>query len=211
MNTIGIDEAGRGALAGPVVVAAVGIPKGFKYRSRGLPKLRDSKKLSSTQREFWYQYLLSAKGVCFFACRVYQNQIDRNNITRCANLAASRAVEKLVGNMGRSLKSLKILLDGGLYLGEAKHSGIKTSTLIRGDERIVAIKLASIVAKVTRDRYMRKLHLRHPQYNFLKNKGYGTKEHFGALKKSGISEVHRLTYLTRYSNLKQKKSRDVCT
>ncbi len=206
MYTIGIDEAGRGALAGPVVVAAVAIPKGFKYQSQGLPKLRDSKKLSSAQRELWYQYLLGARGVFFCSCRVYQNQIDKNNITRSANLAASRVVEKLAGDMGRSLKSLKILLDGGLYLGKEKHSGIKTSTLIRGDERIVAIKLASIVAKVTRDRYMRKLHLRYMEYGFETHKGYGTKRHFRALKKFGISEVHRLTYLTGYPNLKPKRN-----
>ena len=206
MHTIGIDEAGRGALAGPVVVAAVAIPKGFKYQSRRLPKLRDSKKLSPAQRELWYQYLLEAKQVFFCGSRVYQSQIDKNNITKCANLVASRVAEKLSKNMGKSIKSFKILLDGGLYLGSTKHSGIRTTTLIRGDERIIAIKLASIVAKVTRDRYMRKLHLRYPQYNFQKHKGYGTKEHFRALKKSGISEVHRLTYLTGYPNLKPKRN-----
>ena len=93
-----------------------------------------------------------------------------------------------------------------MYLGSATHRCIKASTLIRGDERIVAIKLASIVAKVTRDRYMRKLALRYPEYGFEVHKGYGTRRHFRALKKFGISEVHRLTYLTGYPNLKPKRN-----
>ena len=206
MHTVGADEAGRGALAGPVVVAAVAIPKGFKCRVRGLPKLRDSKKLSAPQRELWYQHLVNTKGVFFCTSRVYQNQIDKNNITKSANLAASRTVEKVALDMNKRLRSLKILLDGGLYLGNAEHKGIKTSTLIRGDERIVAIKLASIVAKVTRDGYMRRLHRRYPEYDFVSHKGYGTKKHFRALKKFGISDVHRLTYLTGYPNLKPKRN-----
>lgn len=206
MYTIGVDEAGRGALAGPVVVAAVAIPKGFKYRVNGLPKLKDSKKLSHTQRELWYRYLLKVKGVSLRSSRVYQNQIDRGNITKSANLAASRAVEGVSNDTGKGLGSFKILLDGGLYLGSAKHNQVRATTLVRGDERIVAIKLASIVAKVRRDRYMKKLHLRYPEYDFATHKGYGTKRHFRALKKFGISKAHRLTYLTGYPNLKPKRN-----
>ena len=206
MHTIGIDEAGRGALAGPVVVAAVAIPPGFKYRIKGLPKLKDSKQLSSSQRELWYHYIFNVKGVFTHASRAYQGQIDQKNITRSANIVASRAAEGVALDIGKRLKSFKILLDGGLYLGSATHRCIKASTLIRGDERIVAFKLASIVAKVTRDRYMRKLALRYPEYGFEVHKGYGTKRHFRALKKFGISEVHRLTYLTGYPNLKPKRN-----
>jgi len=206
MYTIGIDEAGRGALAGPVVVAAVAIPPGFKSRVGGLPKLKDSKKLSAHQRELWYRYLLDTKNVFFYASRVYPKQIDIKNITRSANLASSRAVTGVAFKMKKAPGSFKILLDGGLYLGSAKHQNIKTQTLIRGDERIVAIKLASIVAKVTRDRYMQKIHFRYPAYDFKTHKGYGTRGHFRALKKFGISDVHRLTYLTGYPNLKQKRN-----
>ena len=206
MYLIGIDEAGRGALAGLVVVVAVAIPKGFKYHIKGLPKLKDSKQLSSSQRESWYRYIFNTKGVFAHASRAYQGQIDQKNISRSANLAASRAAEGVVSGMGKKLKSFKILLDGGLYLGSAMHRDIKASTLIRGDERIVTIKLASIVAKVTRDRYMRKLHRRYPEYGFETHKGYGTKRHFRALKKYGIAEVHRLTYLIGYPNLKPKRN-----
>lgn len=206
MHVIGIDEAGRGALAGPVVVAAVAIPQGFKYRIKGLPKLRDSKQLSANQRELWYQYLEGTNKVYFHASRIYQKQIDKRNIARSANLAASRAAERVAVDMRKGLSSFKILIDGGLYLGDKRHKGIKASTLIRGDQRIVAIKLASIVAKVTRDKYMRKLDLRYPQYGFKIHKGYGTKGHFKALRKHGISEVHRLTYLTGYPNLKPKRN-----
>ena len=206
MYLIGIDEAGRGALAGPVVVAAVAIPPGFKYRIKGLPKLKDSKQLSSSQRELWYHYIFNAKGVFAHASRAYQGQIDQKNVTRSANIVASRAAEGVALDIGKRLKSFKILLDGGLYLGGATHRDIKASTLIRGDERIVAIKLASIAAKVIRDRYMRKLALRYPEYGFEVHKGYGTKRHFRALKKFGISEVHRLTYLTGYPNLKPKRN-----
>src|SRR3990167_8083732 len=206
MHTIGIDEVGRGALAGPVVVAAVAIPPRFKYRIKGLPKLKDSKQLSAFQRELWYQYICNTKGVFAHSSRVYQHQIDEKNISRSANVAASRAAEGVALDVRKKLKSFKILLDGGLYLGSAMHRDIKASTLIRGDERIVTIKLASIVAKVTRDRYMRKLHRRYPEYGFETHKGYGTKRHFRALKKYGIAEVHRLTYLTGYPNLKPKRN-----
>ena len=206
MHTIGIDEVGRGALAGPVVVAAVAIHPGFKYRIKGLPKLKDSKQLSAFQRELWYQYICNTKGVFAHSSRVYQHQIDEKNISRSANVAASRAAEGVALDVRKKLKSFKILLDGGLYLGSAMHKDIKASTLIRGDQRIVAIKLASIVAKVTRDRYMKKLHFRYPEYDFATHKGYGTKKHFRALRKFGISEVHRLTYLTGYPNLKPKRN-----
>ncbi len=206
MHTIGIDEAGRGALAGPVVVAAVAIPKGFKYRVKRLPKLKDSKQLSVHQRELWYRYIKDADKAFFHVSRVYQGQIDKKNIARSANLAASRAAEGVALDMGKRLGTYKILIDGGLYLGDKSHRGIKASTLIRGDQRIVAIKLASIVAKVTRDRYMKKLHLRYPEYGFGVHKGYGTAGHFKALRKYGISEVHRLTYLNGYPNLKPKRN-----
>lgn len=203
---IGIDEAGRGALAGPVVVAAVAIPRGFKSHISGLPRLKDSKKLSASQRELWYAYLRKAKGVYLHAARVYQKQIDKRNIARSANLAASRALEGVILDMGSTPKRHKILLDGGLYLGSPKHRALKTSTIIKGDEKIVAIKLASIVAKVTRDRYMLKLDQRYREYDFATHKGYGTSEHFRALKKHGISNVHRLTYLGGYPNLKRKRN-----
>ncbi len=206
MHVIGIDEAGRGALAGPVVVAAVAIPAGFKYHIKGLPPLKDSKQLSSAQRELWYRYIKGAKGVFYATSRVYQKNIDKHNITMSANIAASGAAERIASLVGKRLERFKILIDGGLYLGARDHQSVRASTIIRGDQRIVAIKLASIVAKVTRDKYMQKLAERYPQYEFAIHKGYGTKAHFRALRRYGITEVHRLTYLTGYPKLKPKRN-----
>ena len=205
LYTIGIDEAGRGALAGPVVVAAVAVPKGFNHRIKSLPKLKDSKQLSYTAREKWHAYLKDNPLVFVSTARIYQKRIDKDNVSSSANVAASRALQRVLDELRLKEDAVDILLDGNLYLGEKRHANLKTKTIIKGDEKIVSIKLASIVAKVTRDKYMEKLHYRYPEYNLKQHKGYGTKEHFKALRKHGISPIHRLTYLKRYPNLKLVK------
>jgi len=202
MYVIGIDEAGRGALAGPVVVAAVAVPRFFKTNPKDLPKLKDSKGLTPPQREVWYRHISDHPLVFSATSRVYQSGIDGTNIAKAANLAASRAYERLFRRLELEEGSTEVLLDGGLYLGMRKHEGVGSKTIIRGDQYRVAIKLASVVAKVTRDRYMIRLHDRYPEYNLEAHKGYGTREHFKALQNHGISEIHRLTYLSRYPNLK---------
>jgi len=124
--------------------------------------------------------------------------IDKIGISNAANLAASRALEKVIANC--KIANCKIFLDGGLYLNQnirvnqRTHQRQSVSTIIKGDEKIPAIMLASIIAKVIRDRLMIKLHKKYPQYGFDKHKGYGTKFHIKAIKKFGPSPIHRQSF-----------------
>ncbi len=192
---IGIDEAGRGPLAGPIVIAAVAIPAGFRPRRRPL-SLRDSKKLTAIQKQAWFEYITSHPRILYTTARAYPRRIDCLNVARAANQAANRAFHKLINSRRRIINKASVFLDGGLYLNE-KGSGstLKPQTLIRGDQKINAIKLASIVAKVSRDQYMTKLHKKYPQYGFDCHKGYGTKKHKGAIRKYGPCKAHRLTFI----------------
>lgn len=193
---IGIDEVGRGSLAGPVAVTALIMPKNLRVRSEKLPKLRDSKHLSVNQRNKIYDYLRAHPKISYVTARALPKTIDRINISRAANEAATRAFNKLVISQRLNVKSLKVYLDGGLYVKRNFQLGTcNFRTLIRGDLKINAIKLASIAAKVTRDRYMVKLHKKYPKYGFDVHKGYGTKKHLRAIKKYGPCEVHRLTFV----------------
>lgn len=192
---IGIDEVGRGPLAGPVVVAATAIPRNFRFSNSEISvPLRDSKKLTENNRKTWASYL-SARGDIHVAfSRVSPRIIDRINITRAANRAATRAYVELISkNVGVTAKHL-VFLDGGLYL-EARAGAPHAKTVIRGDEKIAAISIASIFAKVSRDNGMRRLARKHPGYGFEIHKGYGTKGHRKAIKKLGPSAAHRLTFL----------------
>jgi len=193
---VGIDEVGRGALAGPVVVAAAMMPKGFVLRNCPPGKLKDSKKLSAKQREEWAKYFGANPGVEFAIARVYPRQIEKRNISRAANLAAERAFGRLA--VAHNLKSnTAVFLDGGLFLGNDKGQRSKHGkTIIKGDEKISAIKIASIVAKVHRDDFMCRLAKSYPAYGFEVHKGYGTKVHRRALRKHGPSAVHRLTFVS---------------
>ncbi|MEX2032956.1 MAG: ribonuclease HII [Candidatus Colwellbacteria bacterium] len=199
MYIIGIDEAGRGALAGPVVVAAVSIPKGFYPRNASLPKLKDSKKLSPIQRAAWFGFIKSHPQITYFTARIYPRKIEKINIARCANLAALRCYEKITGSINGT--GVRVLLDGGLYLRSKVTQPHFAKTVIRGDEKLTVIKLASIVAKVTRDRYMVKLNQKYPHYDFHSHKGYGTVTHRKLLRRFGPAEVHRLTYIKKYRKL----------
>ncbi len=198
---IGIDEVGRGPLAGPVVVCALALPAGLSVpRGDALPPLRDSKKLSASQRFRWYEWIRRHPRIKFAVSRVYPRGIERLNISQAANLAATRAAVRLVASSPSfAAEGLRIFLDGGLYLSprfELKNLKLTNlKTIIKGDEKITAIKLASIVAKVVRDRFMDKLHKKYPQYGFAAHKGYGTAAHLAAIKKFGPSEVHRKTFL----------------
>ncbi|MBI2888512.1 MAG: ribonuclease HII [Candidatus Liptonbacteria bacterium] len=205
---IGIDEVGRGALAGPVAVSAVCIPRKLRIRNQELGALKDSKKLTARQRERWAGYIKNHPGISYAIARVYPRGVDGMNIASAANLAALRAFRKLITNRQALITKCKVILDGGLYLGnnsprlslpagrQARPSRrLSARTIVRGDEKFAAVKLASIVAKVSRDRYMVKLHKKYPQYGFAIHKGYGTKRHFAALRRHGPSEVHRLSFL----------------
>ena len=211
---IGLDEVGRGALAGPVVVAAALIPKNLKPKTFNLKtKLRDSKKLSPAQREKWSKYFASHPQISFVVSRVYPRKIEKINISSAANLAALGAFLRLSKTYNLKPRTYQVYLDGGLYLGNGKNrisgkgnpsnnSGrITVKTVIRGDEKIPVIKIASIIAKVSRDAQMRRLAKKYPSYGFEIHKGYGTKMHLAAIKKFGPSKIHRLTFIHKYPKM----------
>lgn len=191
---IGIDEVGRGPLAGSVVVCALALNKNSLFmvrRSRLI--LRDSKKLTSLQREKWFDWIKENK-IPYAVASISPKIIDKINISNAANLAAQKAFDKLTKNLKLKTKNCKVFLDGGLHIKKSIVSAL-FKTVVKGDEKISAISLASIVAKVTRDRKMEKLHKKYLKYGFDQHKGYGTKRHFRAIKKNGICILHRKTFL----------------
>lgn len=191
---IGIDEAGRGPLAGPIVVAGIRIriPATSNPKSKiPNPKIRklfqnikDSKKLSEKQREEWHRLLTNHPKIEWAAAKVWPKTIDRINIARAANLGASRVHKRLS-------PARCVLLDGGLKLPPR----IPHRVVIKGDEKIPVIAAASIIAKVLRDRTMLRLHKKYPQYGFAAHKGYGTKLHRKMIKIYGAAEVHRQSFV----------------
>lgn len=207
---IGVDEVGRGALAGPVVVGVAAIPFGFKIKEKGLPALKDSKKLSEKQREEWFSFIKKEPKIIFETARVNVLKIDKINITQAANVAAGRAVLRLMKKAGReNIRS--VILDGGLYLkipnvrrqiGKTKETDyfkgqkrlMTARTIVRADEKFKEVALASIVAKVGRDRFMRRLHKKFPEYGFDRHVGYGTKFHKEKIRLCGVSAVHRKSF-----------------
>ena len=174
----GVDEAGRGPLAGPVVAAAVILPKECEING-----LNDSKKLSSQKREFLFDQIIRLS-VSIGVGIVEPGEIDRLNILRAALLAMENAVMKL------NPKPDFLLIDGNIETSLL----IPQETVIGGDSTCNSIAAASIIAKVTRDLIMYDYHNIHPEYNFKKHKGYPTKEHFEALKKFGPCPIHRRTF-----------------
>jgi ribonuclease HII len=200
--TIGIDEVGRGALAGPVVVAAAAVKcrvsrisfQDGKGNWRALD-LKDSKKLSAKQREVWFNYFKSHAKISFAVASVYPRQIERRNISRAANLAARRAYQKLSRRLPFMARDSRVFLDGGLFLGNPKRQPPQAKTVVKCDEKIRAVAIASIIAKVTRDRAMVRLAKRHPNYGFDVHKGYGTKRHQAAITFYGPCLAHRKTFL----------------
>ncbi len=196
---IGIDEVGRGCLAGPVVVAAFAMSLKLKVTSKKLKvRLRDSKKLSPKQREKWFEHIKQQPGVFFCVARGSSKVIDKINISAAANRAAYQALRQVVNSYELKANSCKVYLDGGLYLKNRRYQEENfpnANTIIKGDEKFNVVKLASIVAKFTRDRYMKRLHKKYPNYGFDIHKGYGTKKHYVAIRKHGVSDAHRLTFL----------------
>lgn len=186
---IGIDEAGRGPLAGPVAVGTVRIGKNFdKKFFRGI---RDSKQLNEEEREIWFELAKEAhkNGELSFAVSLISHTIiDKRGMTR----AVMMGIEKNLLKLNVSPSKSHIYLDGSL---KAPSKFEHQLTIIKGDEKVAVIALASIVAKVTRDRLMKKLSRKHPQYGFEKHKGYGTKAHINAIKKFGPLSIHRKTFL----------------
>lgn len=189
---VGIDEVGRGPVAGPVYVCAFlaeaveieNIVGGIKA------PLRDSKKLTKKMREKWFEYLQSLakeKKVRYIITKASNKEIDDKGIAVCIRAAVDNCLEKLDLKIGET----KVFLDGGLKAKEK----FTQETVIKGDENIPIISLASIVAKVSRDLEMSKLAGEEDHYGWTKNKGYGTKSHMDAIKKYGVTELHRVSFL----------------
>ena len=190
-NIIGIDEAGRGPLAGPIVVAAVKVNAKYKRQNEKLLKgIRDSKKLSSRQREKWFVKITCDPRIQWAVARVWPKVIDRINISAAGNLGASRVYSRLSLERDSRLSLESVLLDAGLRLSPP----IPHKAIIKGDEKIPVIAAASIIAKVTRDRIMMRLHKKYPEYRFDLHKGYGTVLHRAMIRKYGRCEIHRKSF-----------------
>ena len=222
---IGIDEVGRGPIAGPVAVCAF-LSKDNKFllscsnadylKEKKLPKLKDSKKLSKKQREIWFEYLKVAKteGKCSYEVSfVSPENIDKFGIAKCIQKALNKSLIKITssenlferssdeGGRGarpsqkdiqNQLSLFHIFLDGGLH---APSEYVNQETIIRGDELHPVISMASIIAKVTRDRIMTNYAIEYPLYGFEKHSGYGTKAHYSAIKTHGQTPIHRKSFI----------------
>ena len=187
---IGVDEAGRGPLAGPVYVAAIRVKKGVSI-AKLFSNTKDSKKLSEKRREEIYKHIVREvkRGTIFVGVGSSSAKvIDKIGIVPAVAKALSRAIKKISGGE----KNTEVFLDGSL---KAPRQYIHQKTIIKGDEKVPLIALASIVAKVRRDRRMKALSKKFPDYDFHVHKGYGTSAHYTKIKKHGFSDIHRRSFL----------------
>ena len=176
---IGCDEVGRGCLSGPVVAAAVILPKNFKNK-----EIKDSKKLNEKLRNK-LNLLIQNNALEYTYGIVENHEIDKINILNASFLAIHRALNKTQTNFN------SILVDGNKFL---KYKNIEHHCIIKGDNEYMSIASASIIAKVYRDKIMEKLHLEYPKYLWNKNKGYPTKHHKNQIKEIGVSKYHRISF-----------------
>lgn len=179
LTEAGCDEAGRGCLAGPVVAAAVILPKNYKH-----PVLNDSKKLSARQREFLREEI-TASAMAWGIGIVSNNEIDEINILRASIKAMHLALDKL------RIRPQFILVDGNSFIPYRKNGH---KTIIRGDGLYYSIAAASVLAKTYRDELMNRLHEEYPQYGWNRNKGYATAYHRDAILQHGVSPYHRKSF-----------------
>lgn len=177
----GVDEAGRGPLAGPVCAAAVILPRGL-----AIVDLNDSKKLTEKKREALY-HVICEKALSFGIAFASVEEIEEFNILNATFLAMNRALAQL------DPRPELALIDGN------RNTGIQTPSrcVVKGDARCADIAAASILAKVTRDRYMLEMAEQYPEYHFEQHKGYGTRLHYKALRKYGPSPIHRMSFLKK--------------
>jgi len=187
---IGVDEVGRGPLAGPVTVAAAMMPCGFSF---GETRPNDSKKISEKKREEWFLYAQENSDISYATASISPETIDEIGISKATIMAVEQSLEKLSFTWGSDpqVEEVEVLLDGLLHAPVQ----YKQKTIIRGDEKEPIISLASIVAKVTRDRMMVEISKKYPQYGFDSHKGYGTKKHYESIEKYGILDIHRRSFL----------------
>ena len=182
-NICGIDEAGRGPLAGPVVVATVIMPKDSMIEG-----INDSKKISEKKREKLYEEI-TKEAICYSVGIIDQREIDRINILNATKKGLTTALSSM------EKKPDLILVDA---LTNIDTLGIPYRSIIKGDSKSYSIAAASIIAKVTRDRIMREYDEVYPEYGFAKHKGYGTAEHIAKIKEYGICNLHRLTFVQKF-------------
>ena len=178
----GVDEAGRGPLAGPVCAAAVILPP-----NTDIPGLNDSKKLSDKKRRELYP-IIKEQAIAYGIAFADHNEIDEINILQATYLAMERAINQL------QVKPELALIDGN----RAKDFGIRVETVVHGDSLSASIAAASVLAKVTRDDYMLQMAEEYPGYDFEIHKGYGTKAHYAALTAHGPSPIHRMSFLKKF-------------
>ena len=177
----GVDEAGRGPLAGPVFAAAVILPENYSHEI-----LNDSKKLSEKKRDLVYDDIVR-DAICWSVGIADEKEIDEINILNATFLAMKRAVD------GLKIKPDLAYIDGNQY----PKTGVKEITIVKGDSKCMSVAAASIIAKVSRDRFMLEIAEKYPEYQFSKHKGYGTKLHYEMIEKYGVSSVHRRTFLKK--------------
>lgn len=183
----GIDEAGRGPLAGPVVVGVVIMPK-----DSFIEYVNDSKKVSESKREMLYEKITS-EAIAYSTGIIWQDEIDEINILEATKKALTEAIDSL------EIKPDMILVDA---LDKIDTKGIPYTSIIKGDAKVYSISCASIIAKVTRDRIIREYDEMYPEYGFASHKGYGTAKHIEAIKKYGICPLHRKTFVKHFTENK---------
>ena len=181
----GVDEAGRGPLAGPVYAAAVILPKGHIVEG-----VNDSKKLSEKKRELLFDKIID-ECVCYSIGTASEKEIDEINILQATYLAMKRAVD------GLEIVPQLALIDGNRI---PPLTSTDARAIVKGDAKSASIACSSILAKVSRDRYMLEMAKKYPEYQFEKHKGYGTKLHYEMIEKYGICEIHRKTFLKKVLN-----------
>ena len=181
----GIDEVGRGPLAGPVYACAIVFKKDFI-----IPEVQDSKKLSEKKREYLFE-IIKEQAISYGIGRATKEEIEKVNIRQATFLVMRRAISEL------SVKPDYLLVDGE----NLPATNIPSEGIVGGDDKSFTIAAASIMAKVSRDAFMKDLDKKYPNYKFANNKGYGTREHIEAIKKYGITPVHRKSFLTKIIDL----------
>jgi ribonuclease HII len=185
--TAGIDEAGRGPLAGPVTAAAVVLPDGFSH-----PEITDSKKLSAETRERLFDEIV-AESLAFSVVSVGPRRIERLNIRRATQLAMHLAAQRVARSLHGQYRtcSVNFLVDGNFGL---PGNELASEPIIKGDETVLVISAASVLAKVTRDRLMANLAQKYPRYEFELHKGYPTARHLELIRVHGACQIHRRTF-----------------
>lgn len=187
---IGLDEAGRGPVAGPVFACAlfINLAKISKKEKKLFRKIKDCKKISDLKRERIFKEIENSPSIYFKITKIFPKTIERINILKATQLAMKKSALKLIEEL--NLKKPFLILDGNFSLSIS----LPQKSVVKGDEKIVSCALASIIAKVKRDKLMRKYAKLYPDYKFEKNKGYLTKQHLKVLFEIGPSKIHRFSF-----------------